>query len=194
MSGQTMLETQTIAETYISVDIETAGPNPASYSLLTIGACLVGSHPSTFYVELKPVNMHALPEALAVSRLSMQRLAERGAEPSVAMRQFEAWVKEVAPPGSQAVFVAFNAAFDWMFVNDYFHRYLGRNPFGYSALDIKSLYMGVSGVTWLETTMTHVSARYLGDRQLTHHALRDAMDQAEIFAKVLQEAKKIENA
>ncbi|MCI0520365.1 MAG: 3'-5' exonuclease [Chloroflexi bacterium] len=187
-----MPETQTLAETYISVDIETAGPNPAHYSLLTIGACLVGAHPNTFYVELKPVNMHALPEALAVSRLSMQRLAERGMEPGEAMRQFETWVKEVVPAGSQPVFVAFNAAFDWMFVNDYFYRYLGRNPFGHSALDIKSLYMGVSGVAWAETTMTRVAARYLGDRQLTHHALRDAMDQAEIFSRVLEEARKIE--
>ena len=28
-------------ETYISVDIETAGPNPSQYSLLSIGACSV---------------------------------------------------------------------------------------------------------------------------------------------------------
>ena len=28
-------------ETYISVDIETAGPNPAEYSMLSIGACRV---------------------------------------------------------------------------------------------------------------------------------------------------------
>ncbi len=29
-------------------------------------------------------------------------------------------------------FVAFNASFDWMFVKDYFHRFLGRNTFGHA--------------------------------------------------------------
>ncbi len=28
-------------ETYISVDIETAGPNPGGYAMLSIGACTV---------------------------------------------------------------------------------------------------------------------------------------------------------
>ena len=92
--------------------------------------------------------------------------------------------------GRMPVFVAFNAAFDWMFVNDYFHRYLGRNPFGHTALDIKSFYMGLSGVCWEETTMRFVGPRYLGDQQLTHHALRDAMDQAQIFRKMLAEARR----
>ena len=36
--------------------------------------------------------------------------------------------------------------------------------------------------------MRSVAARYLGDRKLTHHALRDAQDQAELFRKMLAEA------
>ncbi len=183
-----METTDNLSETYISVDVETAGPNPSDYSLLTIGACAIIGRPSTFYVELRPVNMRAVPEALAVSRLSMERLAERGLAPKEAMSQFEEWLKEQTPAGQRPVFVAFNASFDWMFVNDYFHRYLGRNPFGHAALDIKSVYMGLAGVTWSETTMRQVGPRYLGGQQLTHHALRDAMDQAEIFRKMLEEA------
>lgn len=177
-------------EPYISVDVETAGPNPADYSLLTIGACTILGRPGTFYVELKPVNMNALPEALAVSRLSMERLAERGLEPAEAMRQFDNWLKEVVPEDRRPIFVAFNAPFDWMFVNDYFHRYLGHNPFGHASLDIKSYYMGLTGVTWAETSMRSLSPRYLGNQQLTHHALRDAMDQAEIFRKMMAEAQR----
>lgn len=177
-------------ETYISVDVETAGPNPSQYSLLTIGACTLAERTSTFYVELKPVNNNAIPEALRVSHLSMSRLAESGLEPAEAMRRFEAWVKAETPPGQRPIFLAFNAPFDWMFVNDYFHRYLGRNPFGHAALDIKSLYMGIAGVGWNETSMRYLMPRYLGNQQLTHHALRDAMDQAEIFRKLMQEARK----
>lgn len=175
---------QNIDPHYISVDVETAGPNPSQYSLLTIGACTLTDHPSSFYVELKPVNMHFVPEALAISRLSMERLAERGLEPAEAMRNFEAWLKAETPEGQKPLLLAFNAPFDWMFVNDYFHRYLGRNPFGHTALDIKAFYMGLTGVRWDETSMRYISQIYLGDRQLTHHALRDAMDQAEIFRKM----------
>jgi len=175
---------QNIDPHYISVDVETAGPNPSQYSLLTIGACTLTDHPSSFYVELKPVNMHFVPEALAISRLSMERLAERGLEPAEAMRNFEAWLKAETPEGQKPLLLAFNAPFDWMFVNDYFHRYLGRNPFGHTALDIKAFYMGLTGVSWDETSMRYISQIYLGDRQLTHHALRDAMDQAEIFRKM----------
>jgi ribonuclease T len=181
--------TNSPTEFLISVDVETAGPNPSQYSLLTIGACTVGDHPSTFYIELKPVNMNALPEALAISHLSMERLAERGLDPAEAMRQFDAWLKHEVPAGQKPLFVAFNAPFDWMFVNDYFHRYLGRNPFGHTALDIKAFYMGMEDVSWTETNMAHVSSRYLGDRTLTHHALRDALDQAEIFRKMVEQKR-----
>jgi len=175
-------------EAYVSVDVETAGPNPSQYSLLSIGACLVADPQRTFYVELQPVNDNATPEALEVSRLSLKELAKRGLPPAEAMARFEAWLAAEIPTGQQPIFVAFNAPFDWMFVNDYFHRFLGRNPFGHAALDLKAFYMGLTGVHWSETTMRYVAARYLSDRQLMHHALRDAQDQAELFQKMLAEA------
>lgn len=177
-------------DTYISVDVETAGPNPSQYSLLTIGACTIGDNQQTFYVELKPVNKRMTRESFAIHRLSLKRLAEKGLSPGEAMASFENWVKNMIPAGESPIFVSFNAPFDWMFVNDYFHRYLGHNPFGHAALDMKAFYMGLSGVPWKETSMNHVISRYLGDRQLTHHALRDALDQAEIFVRFLDEAGK----
>lgn len=174
-------------ELYISVDVETAGPYPGEYSLLTIGACKVDDPPGTFYIELQPINMNAQPQALAISRLSMERLAERGVPPKKAMQQFADWLAEFTPPGQRPVFLAFNAPFDWMFINDYFHRFLGFNPFGHAGLDIKSYYMGLTGVEWSETSMRNVNQRYLGNRTLTHHSLRDAMDQAEIFRNMRKE-------
>jgi inhibitor of KinA sporulation pathway (predicted exonuclease) len=75
-----------------------------------------------------------------------------------------------------------------MFVNDYFHHFIGRNPFGHSALDIKAFYMGLTGSCWHETNMTNVTRHYLGERHLSHHALHDALDQAELFRLMLVEA------
>jgi hypothetical protein len=34
-------------------------------------------------------------------------------------------------------------AFDWQFINYYFHRFLGRNPFGFSGRRIGDLYAGL---------------------------------------------------
>lgn len=178
-----------ITDFYISVDIETAGPNPAQFSLLTIGACTIDEPRATFYEELQPVNDKMTPESYAIHRLDLKRLAERGRSPQEVMSLFEDWIKAETPETSRPVFVAFNAPFDWMFVSDYFHRYLGRNPFGHTALDIKAFYMALSGVSWTETGMKNVSSRYLDSREITHHALRDAIDQAEIFQKMLAEAK-----
>jgi len=174
---------------YISVDIETAGPYPSKYSLLTIGACTVSEPRGSFYTELKPVNDKMTQESFAIHRLDINRLAERGHPPAQAMEQFEDWIKSEVPEGWRPVFVAFNASFDWMFVNEYFHRYLDHNPFGHAALDIKAFYMGLNGVPWSQTTMNFVSARYLDNREITHHALRDAIDQALIFQQMLEEAK-----
>ena len=175
-------------EIFISVDIEAAGPYATRYSLLTIGACIVDAPEDAFYIELKPLSPDATPEALAVTGLSMAELTANGVEPAEAMLRFEQWTLSHVATGQRPVFVAFNASFDWMFVNEYFHRFLGRNPFGHSALDMKALYMGLSGASWSETSMRYVSARYLEDRQLTHHALNDARDQAELFRRMLDEA------
>lgn len=173
------------SETYISVDVETAGPNPGGYSLLSIGACLVEAPEKTFYAELKPVNREMLPAAFAVHGLSLEALDESGLPPAEALARFESWLEQVVPKGSRPVFVAFNAPFDWMFLCDYFHRFLGRNPFGHTALDIKAYAMGLGGTSWGETSMAHISKRFLEDRPLTHNALQDAIDQAEIFKKIM---------
>jgi ribonuclease T len=176
-------------ELYISVDVETAGPNPSQYALLSIGACTVDERRRTFYTELKPGNLHSTSEAQGVHNLDLDALESSGLPPQEAMAAFEEWVKEVTPPGTRPVFVGFNAAFDWMFVADYFHRTLGRNPFGHAALDIKALFMGASGVSWSQTTKRTLSPRYLDGRHLSHNALSDALDQAEIFEKILEEIR-----
>jgi DNA polymerase III epsilon subunit-like protein len=174
---------------YISVDVETAGPCPNQHALLSIGACTLVEPRKTFYVELQPDREDALPEALAVSGLSMERLKREGVAPTLALRHFETWLRD-AVPGNHPLFVAFNAAFDWMFLSDYFCRYIGYNPFGHSALDIKAYYMGMTGSIWKETSMYHVGRVFGSGRKLTHNALQDAIDQGEIFLQMLTQNQK----
>lgn len=174
-------------EVLISVDVETSGDSPSTGSLLSIGACLVMDPTTGIYLELKPLpDRPWSDEAQRVHGLTAAHLATNGLEPADAMAQLESWVEDVAG-GAWAVFVGFNAPFDWMFVADYFWRYLGRNPFGISALDLKSLYMGRLGLSrWDETRKAHIAARLEVTFEGTHNALSDARDQAQLARILLQ--------
>jgi ribonuclease T len=175
-------------ETFVSVDVETAGPNPSSYAMLSIGACVVGQPETGFYVELVPDKEGAVEGSMSIGGLTMEYLISEGVPPETALKQFEEWLEREIPSGHRPVFVGFNAPFDWMFVSDYFWRYLGRNPFGHSAVDIKAYYMGMTGSSWASTSMRYLSPKYLGGRHLSHNALGDARDQGEIFRALLAEA------
>ena len=133
---------------------------------------------------MKPINTRAAPKSLEVAGLSLEELAERGADPVVAMAAFADWATGLAGEDRALVFVGFNAPFDWSFVNYYFHRFAGGNPFGFAALDIKALYMGATGVNWADTRSSQI-AKLLGpERRGDHDALHDAKYQAELFRLV----------
>jgi DNA polymerase III epsilon subunit-like protein len=171
-------------ELYISVDIEASGPVPGLFSMLALGACVVGRPDDSFYAELRPINDAFVEAALRVSRLSMQRLLSEGREPAEAMKAFAAWVNERAH-GCRPVFVAFNGGFDWSFVNWYFHRFVVDNPFGIGGIDIKAYYMGLVGSDWADTSSSRLPDRFVSSRQHTHNALDDARAQADTFSKLL---------
>jgi DNA polymerase III epsilon subunit-like protein len=171
---------------YISVDVETAGPHPSRFALLSIGACVVTDLDRSLYLELQPDCPEYEQQALEISGFSLEALAENGIPAVEAMRQFDDWLSANIPPDEKPVFVAFNAAYDWMFINEYFHKYLGHNPFGHSALDIKALYMGITGVGWGETSHNAISQHLGLPSPLEHHALQDALNQAIIFRKILE--------
>ena len=176
-------------ELYICVDVETAGPIPGDYSLLSIGACTLDEPSQTFYIELKPENGNFTPEAAQVHQLSIERLQAEGVPPREALRRFEEWIAAQTSPGMQPLLVAFNAPFDWMFVNYYFLHYLGHNPFGHAAIDIKAFYMGLSGHRWGHTSWRFIDPAYKKEHSLTHHALQDALDQAYMFKRMLEETQ-----
>jgi len=174
-------------ETFISIDIEASGPSPSTGSLVALGACLVSDPEVGFYREIRPLG--GVPWDLGaerIHRLTRAHLAAHGLTPSEAMADLARWLEEVSP-GARPIFVGFNAAFDWMFVAEYCHRFLGRNPFGISALDLKSLYMGRHRVArWDATGFSEVTRVHPTRRQPTHQALDDARAQAEIAQQLLE--------
>lgn len=173
------------SETFISVDIEASGPIPGEFSMLSLGACIVGASEQNFYVELKPITPNFQPEALKVAGLDLGYLAATGLEPAYAMARFEEWLTRMTPAGQSPIFVGYPLAFDWMFVAYYFHHFLGRNPFGISGVDIKSFNFGMMGVAWSAAGVSDLQSPFVLALPLTHNAREDAVVQADLFARML---------
>lgn len=183
-SGRKVTRMTVKKEIFISVDIESSGPIPGEYSMLSIGACLVDAPETTFECTLKPLNRNAEPEALAVTGFILEELELSGTKPQQAMTELELWVKAACIGDAMPVFVGLNAPFDWSFVNYYFHRFFGSNPFGFTALDIKAYYMGVTGSLWSDTRSSAMASRLRVTQSGNHNALQDAVYQAELFRQV----------
>ncbi|KES08604.1 exonuclease [Streptomyces toyocaensis] len=181
---------------YISVDIEADGPIPGPYSMLSLGASVAGVQDAegfraadpeerTFYRELRPISEEFVPEALAVSGLDRDRLGSEGTEPVLAMGEFTDWVREAAD-GAQPVMCGYPASYDWTFLYWYLIRFTGSSPFGHSGcLDMKTLYAAKAGLPLRAVAKGTMPRELLSRRRHTHHALDDAVEQAELFANLM---------
>jgi DNA polymerase III epsilon subunit-like protein len=152
------------------VDIESDGPIPGDYSMISFGAVLVDELlDKTFYGKLKPISDQFIPEALAISGFSRAETLDFE-DPRLVMTDFADWIK--ANCKDQPIFISDNNGFDWMFVCWYFHHFIGKNPFGFSSQNLGSLYKGI------EKDMFK-TFKYLRKTKHTHNPVDDAKGNAE---------------
>lgn len=181
---------------YFSVDVEASGPVPGLYNLVSIGAVPVRWQEGSwrplddrFYVELRPVCDGFDPEAMAVHGIPRARLEEAGAPPEDALRALSVFVARHRRAGERAVFAGHNAVFDWAFISWYYACFGVENPFGYKALEIKSLAMGRLGIGWFDTSKENLKNLLPGlpdqDAAQVHRADYDALYQAWILCGLL---------
>lgn len=180
---------------YFCVDCEASGPVPPLYNLLSVGVCVVRPEGGrqgigeSFYVELRPIFPGFDPEAMAVCGLDRAKLEREGTEPSQALVRLRDFVL-AQNRGSQErpVFVGHNAVFDWAYVAYYYAHFDLENPFGYKAIDSKSLAMGKLGISWNDTSKEKLE-RLMGlppqDPARVHRADYDAHYQALILKGLL---------
>jgi hypothetical protein len=185
-------------DVYISADVEADGPIPGPYSMLSFGLAVAGrfdgktlteTDPTerTFYAELRPISADYHAPALAVSRLDRDRLMREGRDPAEAMNAAAAWVGEAAGD-SLPVFVAFPASYDWLWMYWYFVRYADAgSPFGHSrCLDLKTTYAIKAGVPLNQASKNRMPRSLRSARPHTHHALDDAVEQADLAINLLR--------
>lgn len=183
---------------YISADIETDGPIPGEFSMLSFGLCVAGlfdgerflratgEERESIYVELKPISSRFETEAMEVNGLDRNRLVTHGADPRQAMRAADKWVRALAP-GTRPVLVAYPVAFDWAFLYWYFVKFNGVSPFGFSScLDIRTLYQARALTPFDRSSQRSMPSWLLPSNEHTHNARDDALEQAELFSNIFE--------
>lgn len=165
----------------IVVDIETDGPCPGMHSMICFGAVIVEpGFQRTFYAQLKPISDIYIPEALAVSGFTREQTL-KFPDPRDTMHNFEIWIKQHCE-NKRPIFWSDNNSFDAGFINYYFWKYLGRNPFGWSSSNIGSLYKGI-------TRDIYATFKHLRETPHTHNPVDDARGNAEALLKMFSMVK-----
>jgi len=100
------------------------------------------------------------------------------------MAAYAGWLDSL--PG-KPVFVGYPAAFDFMFIYWYLIRFVGRSPFSFSAVDIKTMAMVVLKLEYRVCTKRNMPERWFDDAPHTHVALDDAIEQGKLFCNILAE-------
>lgn len=165
---------------YIIVDVESDGAVPHLYSMVCFGAVILDYNlDKTFYGKVKPISDKYNPEALAISGFSRDE-HEQFDEPKLVMKQFADWIKENVK--GRPTFISDNPAFDWQFINYYFHLYLGYNPFGFSARRIGDLYCGLKKDLYKNEEWKNLYRKTVHD----HNPVNDAKGNAEALLSFQQ--------
>ena len=185
-------------DVYFSADIETDGPIPGRFSMLSFGLALAGRfdgqhfertdpRAQTFYRELKPVGEHFDAETARISGLDREQLLVSGEDPADAMTDAARWVRDVARGGTP-VLVAFPLSFDWSFLYWYFIAFSrDSSPFGHSScFDMKTAFAVRSGRPIALASASRLPEAIRASRPHDHHALADAVEQAEIFQNIVE--------
>ncbi len=141
----------------IFVDCEAKGKSPSTGKLTEFGAVAYPSK-ATFHGQLEDKTLKEQKEVF---------------------EEFDKWVVENTE--KHPIFVSDNPAFDWQWINDYFWKLIGKNPFGYSGRRIGDFYAGLIG-----NFMNSQGWKRLRVTPHDHHPVNDAMGNLEAFERLLK--------
>jgi DNA polymerase III alpha subunit (gram-positive type) len=175
---------------YVSVDIEADGPIPGDYSMRSLGAVAFkedGTVFSSFTTNLDP-----LPDAKqdadtmtwwAKHPEAWMNVNKDRVHPESAMLSFNRWMTGL--PGIK-VFVGYPASYDFLFVYWYLIHFTGFSPFGFQALDLKTLAMAKLGIPFKEVSKKRMPKEWFEGLKHTHVAVEDAEEQGKLFFRMMK--------
>ena len=180
---------------FCSVDIETDGPIPGDYSMLSIGAVAFakdGVEVSSFYCTLNPLpDARQHPDTMkwwGNHQDAWKEVQKRPVAPATAMQLFYSWLKRL--PG-KPIFVGYPATFDFSFVYWYLIHFGHDSPFSFSAIDLKTYAYVLLDIPYNQMIKRNMPEEWFTGDKHSHHALEDAKEQGKIFIEMLKFRNKL---
>jgi DNA polymerase III epsilon subunit-like protein len=161
----------------VVVDVEADGSIPHKYSMVCFGAVVVEpSLSKTFYGKTRPISDGWDEKALSISGFSREEHLTFD-EPLEVMTNFLDWLNNNVK--DRPIFISDNLAFDWQWINYYFHYYIGKNPFGFSGRRIGDLYAGL-----MKDYFAASAWKKFRKTSHTHNPVNDALGNAEALLTI----------
>ncbi len=180
-------------EIIVSTDIETNGPIPGVYSMLSLGSAAFTKNKEL--ISTFEANFNLLPDAIedpdtmrwwSTQQEAWDEHRKNTQDPKIIMENYVNWLGSL--PG-KPVFVAYPAGFDFLFVYWYLIKFTGKSPFSFSALDIKSYASALLKCNYRDAVKRNMPGTWFDDLPHTHKALDDAIEQGAMFCNMLAHNK-----
>ncbi len=197
-------------ETYISIDVETAGPVPGLYHMLELGAVAVNV-PRDRYVTEFSESLQLVPgnyplqfpnfkngwdlstwdfwNSNDAQKKKLAEMQESAIPAQEAMTRFSEWIHQFKKP----VLVGWPIAFDAMFVTWYWWKHLKTDPpFSHHGIDIKTLAMRALGGKggYKDASKKNLKKKFpflfMETFPHTHRGLDDAREQGWLFESLIK--------
>lgn len=187
-------------ELYFSADIETDGPIPGPYSMLSFGVVALaadGEELGAFQANLETIEgagqdpetmewWKTQPQAWEACRKNLQ-------SPADAMNKFNSWAADLCGDEYRPVMVCMPAGFDFMFLYWYMKNFTGTSPFSFSCVDMKTFAMAMRKKDYRRSSKSYWPKRWFSKLPHTHVALDDAREQGLTFINMLNENRQEED-
>lgn len=177
-------------EVYIATDIETDGPSPGQYSMLSFASVAFRTDKSIIATFER--NLELLPGARQDPKVmqfwkknpdAWAACRKNPVAPAQAMKDYVDWLREL---GATPVMVAHPVAFDYTFIHWYLHEFTGGSPLFPAALDITSYAMALMRTPFTKSHKRDMPSEWIDtDFPHTHKALDDALGHAMVFCNMI---------
>ena len=185
-------------ELYISTDVETDGPIPGPFSMLSFAsaAFVIEKNPKTAKLEKRLVdsfsaNLSQLPDATTDPDTmefwkkfpeAWQHSTENPQAPEIVIPKYNEWLKALE---GKPIFVAYPLGFDFTFIYWYLHKFAGESPYKHHGLDMRSYAMAALKRNYSSSDKQNMPEHWFDDLPHTHKALDDAIAQGALFCNML---------
>lgn len=157
---------------FVIADTEASGPVPGLFDMISVGLVVLNPElDQKFYAEFAPLHSSYKDDAYkSIGVTRQQHLDMPDAETGT--RAMAAWLDSLE--ADQIKMISDNPAFDFPMVSWYLHRYVGHNPFGWSAHRFGDFAAGLERYFWAKQIW-----KRRGKTKHSHNALDDATRVAE---------------